>query len=52
MKRIVHPSSEELAGLVENEIKSTSGTKPEPDTSWRWMVVIAVVIGLFAWFTR
>jgi hypothetical protein len=25
---------------------------PEQDTSWRWMIAIAVAIGLFAWFTR
>lgn len=52
MKGIVHPLSEELGGLVENEKKGPMESVPEKDTSWRWMVGIAVVVGLFAWFTR
>ncbi len=52
MKGIVHPLSDELGGLVENETNSPAGETPEHDTSWRWMVGIAVVVGLFAWFTR
>ena len=49
---IVHPLADELGGLVENDTQGPSGTEPEHDTSWRWMVGIAVVVGLFAWFTR
>ena len=52
MRGIVHPLSDELGGLVENEREGAAEAEPEHDTSWRWMVVIAVVIGLFAWFTR
>lgn len=52
MREIVHPLAEELGGLVENDIKGSQGDEPEQDTSWRWMVGIAVVVGLFAWFTR
>ena len=52
MKGIVHPLSDELGGLVENETSGGGGEAPEQDTSWRWMIGIAVVVGLFAWFTR
>lgn len=52
MKNIVHPLSDELGGLVENETQGQSGPEPERDTSWRWMVAIAGIVGLFAWFTR
>ena len=52
MKGIVHPLSDELGGLVENDMQDPPDSEQEHDTSWRWMVVIAVVIGLFAWFTR
>lgn len=52
MRDIVHPLADELGGLVEQETSGDSGGEPERDTSWRWMVVIAVVVGLFAWFTR
>jgi hypothetical protein len=52
MKGIVHPLSDELGALVENETNEPSGDGAEKDTSWRWMAAIAVVVGLFAWFTR
>ena len=52
MKGIVHPLSDQLGGLVENDMQGPPDAEPENDTSWRWMVAIAVVIGLFAWFTR
>ncbi len=52
MRDIVHPLAEELGGLVETETQGPGGPEPEVDTSWRWMVGIAVVVGLFAWFTR
>ncbi len=37
---------------MENETQRPSGGEPERDTSWRWMVAIALVVGLFAWITR
>ena len=54
MRDIVHPLAEELGGLVEEEKPSSPSGDDEPDrdTSWRWMVAIALVVGLFAWFTR
>ncbi len=52
MKGIVHPLSDELGGLVENETQHGRGGDAEQDTSWRWMIGIAVVVGLLAWFTR
>ncbi len=52
MRGIVHPLKDELGGLVENERQQVPGEMPEKDTSWRWMVGIAVAIGLLAWFTR
>lgn len=52
MKDIVHPLKDELGGLVENDRQPPPDEQPEPDTSWRWMVGIAVVIGIIAWFTR
>ena len=52
MRDIVHPLAEELGGLVEENKPNASGDDLEHDTSWRWMVAIAVVVGLFAWFTR
>ena len=52
MRDIDHPLADELGGLVENDKQSPLGGEPERDTSWRWMVAIAVVVGLFAWFTR
>jgi hypothetical protein len=51
-KGIVHPLTDELGGLVENDQRDPHSSEFEPDTSWRWMTAIAVVIGLFAWFTR
>ena len=51
-KGIVHPLTDELGGLVENDQRNPAGSDFQPDTSWRWMLGIAVVIGLFAWFTR
>lgn len=52
MKGIVHPLSDELGGLVENDREQGPGGDTEPDTSWRWMIGIAVAVGLLAWFTR
>jgi len=52
MKGIVHPLSDELGGLVEKDPEHPPEPQRERDTSWRWMVAIAVVVGLFAWFTR
>lgn len=52
MKGIVHPLSDELGGLVENDRQQGPGGDAEPDTSWRWMIGIAVAVGLLAWFTR
>ena len=52
MRGIVHPLADVLGGLVENDKQGPTGTQPQRDTSWRWMVAIAVVVGLFAWFTR
>lgn len=52
MKGIVHPLADELGGLVENETQHRPEGDVEPDTSWRWMIGIAVVVGLLAWFTR
>lgn len=52
MRDIVHPLAEELGGLVEEDKSGAPGAGEELDTSWRWMVAIAVVVGLFAWFTR
>ncbi len=50
MKGIVHPLSDELGGLVEDDMQNRRDA--EPDTSWRWMIGIAVAVGLLAWFTR
>ena len=52
MRGIVHPLSDELGALVENDMQRPPKGEREHDTSWRWMVAIAVVIGLFAWITR
>ena len=52
MKGIVHPLADELGGLVENDTQHRPDGELEPDTSWRWMIGIAVVVGLLAWFTR
>lgn len=53
MNRIVHPLTDELGALVENDRqRQVGGSRPEPDTSWRWMVVIAAVVGLLGWLTR
>jgi hypothetical protein len=52
MKGIVHPLADELGGLVEKDKVGMPGAGQERDTSWRWMIGIAVVVGLFAWFTR
>lgn len=52
MKGIVHPLSDELGGLVEDDMQNRRGGDAEPDTSWRWMIGIAVAVGLLAWFTR
>jgi hypothetical protein len=52
MVAIFHPLSDELGGLVESDPQSHAGSKNEPDRSWRWMVAIAVAVGLFAWITR
>ncbi len=52
LKGIVHPLTDELGGLVENDPRVPRDDDAEPDRSWRWMVAIGVVIGLFAWVTR
>lgn len=52
MRGIVHPLKDELGGLVESEREQSADEKVDKDTSWRWMIGIAVVIGLLAWFTR
>lgn len=52
MNGIVHPLTDELGGLVENDPHNAANEGYEHDTSWRWMAGIAVMIGLFAWFTR
>lgn len=52
MGDIVHPQSDEPGGLVQNDPNEPSGDGIEKDTSWRWMVAIAVVVGVFAWLTR
>jgi hypothetical protein len=49
--QIEHPLADELGGLVEQDPQNED-TEPERDTSWRWMIAIAVGIGLFAWWTR
>lgn len=52
MRKIVHPLADELGGLVEENKPNSPSEDVERDTSWRWMVAIAVGVGLFAWFTR
>lgn len=51
-KGIVHPLSDELGGLVENDPRKPDQDDFEPDRSWRWMLAVGVAIGLFAWLTR
>ena len=50
MISIVHPLSDELLGLVENDGDCAGDTGK--DTSWRWMAIAVLVIGLLAWATR
>jgi hypothetical protein len=52
MATVVHPLSDELGGVVESDPQNHTGQKREPDRSWRWMVAIAVAVGIFAWLTR
>lgn len=52
MLAIVHPLADELGGLVETDPQQQGRPEPVKDTSWRWMLAIAVAVGLFAWFTR
>lgn len=52
MISIVHPLADVLLGLVANEAAPPEGEKPEPDTSWRWVIAVLGVIGLIAWITR
>ncbi len=51
-KSFVHPLTDELGGLVENDPRNPRDSDQEHDRSWRWMAAVGVVIGLFAWFTR
>ncbi len=52
MRSMVPPLAGERGDLLENDTNKPPDGEPEKGTSWRWMVSIAVVVGLFAWFTR